>query len=1077
MRLDASGNLGLGVTPSAWSTFTAIQVTTGGAFYAYQNPFEQIGIVNNGYFNGSGWIYTNSGSNSSRYHQYDGQHLFYTAPSGTAGNAISFTQAMTLGSNSGLSIGTPSAAPAQGLLVQGASTLSSNVGIARTAAARRLEIQQALGGNAATIGLYDGGGSLTSVIGTEPNTNDFQIANSAGIRFYAGSSIGNVVTEPTNERMRITSAGNVGIGTSSPAAVLHSLGSGIVNIVQSTNTVSYTQYYSTSTGNGGTNDGFTVGVNGTTAYVWQREADALLLGTSNTEAVRITSTGNVGIGTTSPARGLSLFNNTIGLYSSATGQGGIDGYTMELAGTTAYLWNYENDSLVFGTNNAERMRILANGNVGIGTSSPSGKLHLSSTGDTYLVMTGGASPRTYSFLVDATNLRLFSGVGDTTLLTLASTGAATFSSSVTATGGLYVGSGTLGRNAFSQSDFRIAAPNDTNILNGIASNTSMTIKSDYYGGGSATPLILQSSANSNQLYLATSGNVGIGTASPESIGAGVTTLDIQGSNSGGIAFGPSGTKNYIYGAGTLFIEANTTAVFTTGGSERMRLNSTGLGIGTTSPNSLLEVNRTITFSSIDTYAQLVVKTTSGANGKLLNIGVDETNSVSFIQSLNRGTDAMPLSLQRYGGAVLIGTTSDVSSVGKFVINFGSDSNFGIILNNTYTATSNNGYFNRYYNNGTEIATFYAGNSAGSLFNIVGKDGLAFATGGTPIGTERMRINSSGNVLIGGTSSDYGKLDVTVSPSSYTAALGLGLQTNSGEGNSVGISFKTKISLSGAIWENARIAAFTDAVSSSVYGALAFYTMSATTLSERMRIGNNGFVGIGVVSPAYKLEVNSSTGDNHIAAVGTAPSLQLMSANTGPANWATIGMATATNNFIVGSAAGDLAIANRGTTAGNMLFGFGSSEKMRLTSNGDLCINATATTASAKLYVNGTAAFGSVYVASLGTGTVYSNAGTLTNTNPSDFRLKNTINPLTYGLNEVLQLNPKTFYYNDDVTKARLKYGFIAQEVKEVMPDLVRKLGADTDYLGLENEGIFVTLVNAIKEQQAQINELKSQLNK
>jgi hypothetical protein len=83
-----------------------------------------------------------------------------------------------------------------------------------------------------------------------------------------------------------------------------------------------------------------------------------------------------------------------------------------------------------------------------------------------------------------------------------------------------------------------------------------------------------------------------------------------------------------------------------------------VGIGTTAPNSLLEVNRTITFSSVDTYGQLVVKTTSGANGKLLNIGVDETNSVSFIQSLNRGTDAMPLSLQRYGGAVLIGTTTE-----------------------------------------------------------------------------------------------------------------------------------------------------------------------------------------------------------------------------------------------------------------------------------------------------------------------------------------------------------------------------------------------------------------------------------
>ena len=120
--------------------------------------------------------------------------------------------------------------------------------------------------------------------------------------------------------------------------------------------------------------------------------------------------------------------------------------------------------------------------------------------------------------------------------------------------------------------------------------------------------------------------------------------------------------------------------------------------------------------------------------------------------------------------------------------------------------------------------------------------------------ERMRITTDGEVLIGATGNNFGKLDVTVSPSSYTAALGLGFLTNSGEGNSVGISFKTKVSLGAGIYENARIAAFTDAVSTSVYGALAFYTMNATTLSERMRIGNNGFVGIGTASPGGKLQV-------------------------------------------------------------------------------------------------------------------------------------------------------------------------------------------------------------------------------
>jgi len=121
-----------------------------------------------------------------------------------------------------------------------------------------------------------------------------------------------------------------------------------------------------------------------------------------------------------------------------------------------------------------------------------------------------------------------------------------------------------------------------------------------------------------------------------------------------------------------------------------------------------------------------------------------------------------------------------------------------------------------------------------------RDGfLRFATNNT----EQMRITSGGAILIGSTSNDYGKLDVTVSPSSYRAALGLGFNTNSGEGNSVGISFKSKVSLSGVIWENARIATITESVTSSIYGALAFYTMNATTLAERMRISPGGVVQI------------------------------------------------------------------------------------------------------------------------------------------------------------------------------------------------------------------------------------------
>jgi hypothetical protein len=129
MRITSSGNLGLGVTPSAWNANSrALQLS----------QFVSLSHQNNASLNlmsfaletsANAFTYAETGAFPLRYNQNpnNGVHSWYTAPSGTAGNAISFTQAMTLGSNSGLSIGTPSAAPSQGLLVQGAANFNSSV--------------------------------------------------------------------------------------------------------------------------------------------------------------------------------------------------------------------------------------------------------------------------------------------------------------------------------------------------------------------------------------------------------------------------------------------------------------------------------------------------------------------------------------------------------------------------------------------------------------------------------------------------------------------------------------------------------------------------------------------------------------------------------------------------------------------------------------------------------------------------------------------------------------------------------------------------------------------------------------
>jgi hypothetical protein len=141
-----------------------------------------------------------------------------------------------------------------------------------------------------------------------------------------------------------------------------------------------------------------------------------------------------------------------------------------------------------------------------------------------------------------------------------------------------------------------------------------------------------------------------------------------------------------------------------------------------------------------------------------------------------------------------------------------------------------------------------------------------------------------------------------------------------------------------------------------------------------------------------------------------------------------------------------------------------SERMRITSGGNVGINSTSP--GYTLDVNGTARFGAVIVGSLGTGTVYSNGGTLTNTNPSDRNLKENITPIEYGLSNILQLNPVSYNWKDGTNGKQ--FGFIAQEVQEVMPDAVK----EGEYLGLEKDAIYSALVNAIKEQQQQIDELK-----
>jgi len=123
MELTNSGNLGLGVTPSAWSTLTGFQVKNA-ALSGYLNRMYLFG---NAYY-GSGDFRYIASDYATLYQQSDGEHRLFTAPSGTAGNAISFTQAMTLDASGNLMVGTTTSSGK--LTVSGTSYLDGDVTVA-----------------------------------------------------------------------------------------------------------------------------------------------------------------------------------------------------------------------------------------------------------------------------------------------------------------------------------------------------------------------------------------------------------------------------------------------------------------------------------------------------------------------------------------------------------------------------------------------------------------------------------------------------------------------------------------------------------------------------------------------------------------------------------------------------------------------------------------------------------------------------------------------------------------------------------------------------------------------------------
>jgi hypothetical protein len=577
----------------------------------------------------------------------------------------------------------------------------------------------------------DAGGTVIEV-GTNPSTIDINAGTIDGTVIGGASAAAGTFTtftstgiddNATSTAITIDSSQNVGIGTTSPATF---------NAAQCNNLVVGTgsggegiTVYSGTTSQGGL--AFADGTSASDQYrgliQYDHNSNNMLFWTNTSERMRIDSSGNVGIGTASPVESsgynsLTINDTTSGyLALQSAGSTKMEAYvsggteaTLRGTGVPLALTTTAAHDITFDTNAAERMRIDSSGNVGIGTTSP----NISSGASGSVVLTVSATTSGRNGLIELRGTRTSSGEVVSYLRTFNNSGATPLTDIQSIRGA----SDTVGQLAFFTS-------------------------------------------NTERMRIDSSGNVGIGTT-PSSWSAAFDAIDLGPYASFSADNDTTFVTNNAYYNGTNWIYKNSnlagryrqqqgfhvwdTAVSGTAGgtltwSETMRIDASGnVGIGTSNPSFILGTGLHIDSTG---YTSIVLQKGGAGQGHNIDF-TDENNTLQYRIGTNFASGGENL-LFAYGSTPTIGMT--LNSSGNVGIGTTSPSSDSIVKFLHINDATSSGLVLQ----GAKKFSVYSSSSSSLIF----RDETA--------GTNRITLDSSGNLLVGKTAPNSATAGVQILP--------------------------------------------------------------------------------------------------------------------------------------------------------------------------------------------------------------------------------------------------------------------------------------------------------------------------